>query len=104
MLLGLAVAYDGMKRGSLYLPLSLSLIAGSASSWSVAPMMKHTTAFHRAFMRILAPSSVLFTEMFTAEELLLLSDEALRFELPCASGQVLQLGGRDPDLLSKAVR
>jgi len=67
-------------------------------------MMKHTTAFHRAFMRILAPSSVLFTEMFTAEELLQMSDEALRFELPCATGQVLQLGGRDPFLLSQAVR
>lgn len=67
-------------------------------------MMKHTTAFHRGFMRILAPSSVLFTEMFTAEEFLLLSDKALRFELPSAAGQVLQLGGRDPALLAKAVR
>ena len=77
-------------------------------TWSVAPMMKHTHGWQRAFMRLLSPGCTTFSEMVTPEELLADSNYHLfqtRLETQDVHNQpVLQLGGRDPALLAAAVK
>jgi tRNA-dihydrouridine synthase A len=58
-------------------------------------------------MRLLSPSCVLFTEMVTADEVLASPEDALfqtQLELESAGPSILQLGGRDPELLATAVK
>lgn len=85
-----------------------------AKTWSVAPMMKHTNQYFRAFCRILSPETAqLFTEMITCDEVIQAATtdsegeakltkllEYSRYE--SADSLVLQLGGRDPKHLAIA--
>lgn len=82
-----------------------------AKTWSVAPMMKHTNQYFRAFWRILSPETAqLFTEMITCDEVIQADSEGeaklakllgySRYE--SADSLVLQLGGRDPKHLAIA--
>lgn len=70
---------------------------------SVAPMMDWTDRHCRYFHRLLSPSSLLYTEMVTANALIHGdADRHLRYdesEHPVS----LQLGGSDPKALAKAV-
>ncbi len=72
--------------------------------FSVAPMMDWTDRHCRYFHRQLSSNALLFTEMITAQAIIhgdqthLLAFDAS--ELPV----VLQLGGSDPGLLSRAVK
>ena len=82
------------------------LSAGKA--FSIAPMMKHTHAFHRSFMKLVAPAATLFSEMVTADEVLAAPESALfqtylELEVEECQGTILQLGGRDAELLASAV-
>ena len=69
---------------------------------SVAPMMAWTHRYFRAMMRSCAPKALLYTEMITAQALVLgqirkpLVFDDIERPLVC------QLGGSDPDLLSQA--
>jgi len=71
---------------------------------SVAPMMDYTDRHCRYFLRLLSPGALLYTEMVTAAAIVrgdanrLLTFDAA--EHPVA----LQLGGSDPDELSRAAR
>ncbi|MCH9695752.1 MAG: tRNA dihydrouridine(20/20a) synthase DusA [Gammaproteobacteria bacterium] len=71
---------------------------------SIAPMMDWTDRHCRYFLRLLSPSSVLYTEMVTAAAIHHGdSDRFLRFhesEHPLA----LQLGGSDPEWMASATR
>ncbi|PZP53655.1 MAG: tRNA dihydrouridine(20/20a) synthase DusA, partial [Micavibrio aeruginosavorus] len=71
---------------------------------SVAPMMDWTDRHCRYFHRLLSPNAVLYTEMVTTGALLFGDAERhLRFsaqEHPVA----LQLGGSEPDALSKSAK
>lgn len=71
---------------------------------SVAPMMDWTDRHCRYFLRLIAPSILLYTEMVTTHALLNGdADYLLRFhasEHPLA----LQLGGNDPEALAKCAK
>mmetsp|Transcript_25616 Transcript_25616/g.78796 ORF Transcript_25616/g.78796 Transcript_25616/m.78796 type:complete len:418 (-) Transcript_25616:109-1362(-) len=75
-------------------------------SFEVAPMMAHTHRDFRYFWRLISEESVLWTEMISARDVALLSDEDLerKWGLGCASKEkvVCQLGGADPKTLAGA--
>ncbi|MDG1467317.1 MAG: tRNA dihydrouridine(20/20a) synthase DusA [Alphaproteobacteria bacterium] len=74
------------------------------NKFSVAPMMDWTDQHCRYFHRLISSHAVLYTEMISADALLFGPREKLlsfnKEELPC----VLQLGGNNPDKLSKAAK
>jgi tRNA-dihydrouridine synthase A len=74
------------------------------NKFSVAPMMDWTDQHCRYFHRLISSHAVLYTEMISADALLFgPREKILSFneeELPC----VLQLGGNNPDKLSKAAK
>lgn len=71
---------------------------------SVAPMLDWTDRHYRHFVRLIAPTCRLYSEMIVAEAILRGSPERLlsysRVEHPVA----LQLGGNDPGRLAQAAR
>lgn len=70
----------------------------------VAPMMDYTDRHCRYFMRLLSPSTLLYTEMVTAKALLH-GDVARLLDFdPAEQPLALQLGGSEPDELAKAAR
>ncbi len=71
---------------------------------AVAPMMDWTDRHQRRFMRMITPSSLLFTEMVTTGAILR-GDSArfLHFD-PAEHPVALQLGGADPDDLGRSAR
>lgn len=70
---------------------------------SVAPMVGVSTPEYRAFMRIVSPSSLVFTEMVVDTTLIHMSSGALERKIGLPSDQcVLQLGGSSPLLLARA--
>lgn len=70
---------------------------------SVAPMVGISTPEYRDFMRLVSPSSLVFTEMVVDTTLIHMSSEALEQKIGLPSDQcVLQLGGSCPFLISKA--
>ena len=75
-----------------------------ANKFSVAPMMDWTDRHCRYFHRLISSYAVLYTEMISADALIYGPREKLlsfnKEELPC----VLQLGGNNPDKLSKAAK
>lgn len=71
---------------------------------SIAPMMDYTDRHYRYLMRLLCSHTVLYTEMVTAMALLHGDVKHLLAFDPAEHLLVLQLGGSDPDLLSKATR
>ncbi|MEO1091331.1 MAG: tRNA dihydrouridine(20/20a) synthase DusA [Pseudomonadota bacterium] len=70
----------------------------------VAPMMDWTDRHCRFFHRLLAPRALLFTEMVTTGAILHGDVDRLLEKDPREGAVVLQLGGSDPDDLSRAVR
>ena len=74
------------------------------NKFSVAPMMDWTDQHCRYFHRLISSHAVLYTEMISADALLFGPREKLlsfnKEELPC----VLQLGGNNPNKLSKAAK
>lgn len=70
----------------------------------LAPMMEWSDRHWRAFVRLITPGAVLYTEMVTTGALLHGDAERhLRFD-PCEHPVVLQLGGSEPDALARAAR
>lgn len=69
---------------------------------AVAPMMDWTDRYCRYFLRLIAPSIQLYTEMITAQALIHGDSKRLLEFHPAEHPVVLQLGGSDPQLLSKA--
>ena len=71
---------------------------------SVAPMMERTDRHFRCLLRLLAPRTLLYTEMVTAAAIMR-GDSArlLRYD-PAEHPVALQLGGSDPDVLVAAAR
>ena len=69
----------------------------------VAPMMDWTDRHCRVFHRHVAPDSLLFTEMVTAEAIIHGDLERLLGHDPIEHPVVLQLGGSQPDRLARAV-
>ena len=70
---------------------------------SVAPMMDWTDRHCRYFHRLLAPSSLLFTEMVTAEAILHAGAARFCIHDEAEHPLVLQLGGSEPERLARAV-
>lgn len=71
---------------------------------SVAPMMDRTDRHYRYLMRLLAPRTLLYTEMVTTGALVH-GDVARHLAFSAAEGPVaLQLGGSDPDELAHGAR
>lgn len=79
-------------------------------SFSVAPMMAHTNRHFRYFWRCLSKSSILYTEMVMADEIVrhrgneFEMDRLLGHDSVIESPVILQLGGNDPSTLREAVR
>ena len=76
--------------------------------FSVAPMMGHTNRHYHTFFRMMSKRAHLYTEMMPASQIVnlhesnpLALEELLRIN-PGAHPVVLQLGGRDPELLARA--
>jgi tRNA-dihydrouridine synthase A len=70
----------------------------------VAPMMDYTDRHCRYFLRLLSPSTLLYTEMITATALLR-GDAQRLLDFDAAEHPVaLQLGGSDPQELAQAAR
>ncbi len=73
-------------------------------AFAVAPMMDRTDRHCRYFHRQLTRSSLLFTEMVTADAVLHGDREMLLGFDPAEEPVALQLGGSDPGALSRAAR
>lgn len=73
--------------------------------FSIAPMMELTTTDFRVFARTLSTNTLLYTEMVTTGALLRGDSPArfLRYD-ECEHPIALQLGGADPDALSKCAK
>jgi tRNA-dihydrouridine synthase A len=71
---------------------------------SVAPMMERTDRHFRYLLRLLAPRTLLYTEMVTAAAVVRGDAERLLHYDPAEHPVALQLGGCDPDLLAAAAR
>ena len=69
---------------------------------SVASMMDYTDHYFRYLARMVAPRILLYTEMVTAQAVCFGDQNRLLLRDPMESPVALQLGGSDPDLLSKA--
>ncbi|OAG29078.1 tRNA-dihydrouridine synthase A [Nematocida displodere] len=71
---------------------------------SVAPMVGVSTPEYRKFMQIVSPGSLVFTEMVVDTSLIYMSSSVLERKIGLPSPQcVLQVGGSNPESLSKAV-
>ncbi len=72
---------------------------------SVAPMLDWTDRHCRAFLRLVCPSCVLYTEMLTTPAILRGHDphRYLAFS-PMEQPVILQLGGDDPNAMAQAAR
>ena len=73
------------------------------SPLEIAPMIDWSYSYFRVLMRILAPKALIYTEMQTPGAIFHQPERALGFydmEKPL----VLQLGGSEPDLLSKCAK
>jgi tRNA-dihydrouridine synthase A len=71
---------------------------------SVAPMMDWTDRHCRYFLRGFSPTTLLYTEMITAEALLRGDTERLLRYDPAEHPVALQLGGSEPQRLAAAAR
>jgi tRNA-dihydrouridine synthase A len=71
---------------------------------SVAPMMDWTDRHCRYFLRLLAPSALLYTEMVTAQAIRHGDRERLLGFDPFEQPVALQLGGSEPEVLAEAAR
>ena len=81
-----------------------NLPAASETLISVAPMMDRTDRHCRYFLRLVAPSVRLYSEMVVDQALLHGDQERfLRFD-PAEHPVALQLGGSDPDTISAAAK
>jgi tRNA-dihydrouridine synthase A len=69
---------------------------------SVAPMMDYTDLHCRYFLRLLSPSTRLYTEMVTAQAILKGDRDRLLGFNPVECPLALQLGGSEPDVLAEA--
>lgn len=69
---------------------------------SVAPMMDYTDRHDRYFLRLIAPDVLLYTEMLTAAAILHGDRDYLLGYDPLEHPVVLQLGGCNPSMLSRA--
>ncbi|HEX5418624.1 MAG TPA: tRNA dihydrouridine(20/20a) synthase DusA [Gammaproteobacteria bacterium] len=78
--------------------------AASPMRLAVAPMMERTDRHCRAFLRLLAPHTRLYTEMVTAAALIHGDCSRLLAFSPFEHPVALQLGGSDPALLAVAAR
>ncbi len=67
----------------------------------IAPMMDHTDRHFRYFLRLLSPHAWLFTEMVTTGAVLHGNTESMLGFDPAEQPVALQLGGSDPDELSR---
>ena len=65
-------------------------------------MMDYTDHYFRYLARMVAPRILLYTEMVTAQAVCFGDQNRLLLRDPMESPVALQLGGSDPDLLSKA--
>jgi len=74
------------------------------TSISIAPMMDWTDRHCRYFLRLLAPSALLYTEMVTAQAIRHGDRERLLGFDPFEQPVALQLGGSEPDVLAEAAR
>ncbi|KAI5171207.1 tRNA-dihydrouridine synthase A [Nematocida sp. LUAm3] len=73
--------------------------------FSVAPMIRVSTPEYRRFMRIVSPSSLVFTEMIVDNSLIYMSTEALEKKIGVPSNRcVIQIGGSNPESISMAVK
>ena len=70
----------------------------------VAPMMDYTDRHCRYLLRLLSPHALLYTEMVTAQALVHGDVERLLGYDASEHPVALQLGGSDPELLSRAAR
>lgn len=75
-----------------------------AKEISVAPMMDWTDRHCRFFLRLIAPSVKLYTEMVTAQALMHGDSHKLLAYSESERYLALQLGGSDPMLLARAAR
>jgi tRNA-dihydrouridine synthase A len=71
---------------------------------SVAPMMDWTDRHCRHFLRLLAPRTLLYTEMIVAQAIVRGDHARLLAYDPAEHPVALQLGGCDPELLARAAR
>lgn len=69
---------------------------------SVAPMMERTDRHFRYFLRLIAPRTLLYTEMITAHAVARGDRERLLAFDPAEHPLAIQLGGGDPDALAEA--
>ena len=73
------------------------------SPLSIAPMIDWTMTHFRFFMRLIAPSALLYTEMQTTGAITHRPDKALFFN-PLEQPIALQLGGSDPHALALSAK
>ena len=71
---------------------------------SVAPMMAYTDRHFRYLLRLVSPTTLLYTEMITAQAVAHGSHERLLGYDAAEHPVALQLGGSDPQLLAAAAR
>ena len=101
-----------VSRSGLLREVYMSSLTGDLhqQTLSVAPMMAHTNRHFRTFWRLISKKSVLYTEMVVAEQIVNAHSKKYLQPLNKHLGHnpevenplVLQLGGNDPELLSKA--
>ncbi|KAH9385942.1 tRNA-dihydrouridine synthase A [Nematocida major] len=72
---------------------------------SVAPMIDVSTPEYRRFMRIVSPSSYVFSEMVVDTSLIHMSSSVLERKIGLPSAKcILQIGGSDPKQIAQAVK
>jgi tRNA-dihydrouridine synthase A len=71
---------------------------------SVAPMMAHTDRHFRYLLRLVSPTTLLYTEMITAQAIAHRGAEPLLAYDAAEHPVALQLGGSEPRLLAEAAR
>ncbi|EIJ87378.1 tRNA-dihydrouridine synthase A [Nematocida parisii] len=72
---------------------------------SVAPMVAISTPEYRQFMRIVSPSSLVFTEMIVDTSLIHMSSSVLERKIGLPTDKcVLQIGGSNPEQIARAVK
>jgi tRNA-dihydrouridine synthase A len=81
---------------------------GLSSTFSVAPMMRHTNRHFRSLFRLISRRCTLFTEMVMTEQIVANPDKEIEKRLGYSIGVeeplVLQLGGNDPNKLAAATK
>lgn len=72
---------------------------------ALAPMMKVTTPCFRKLIQLIAPTTILYTEMITASTIINLNDEKLQITLGNPDNQtVVQIGGSNPKDIVNAIK